>query len=884
MAEKMLNTRIQQKRDTSSKWTLVNPILKNGEIAIVDTDSGEIRIKIGNGTAKYTELPFVDEVVRNDLQGVKNRLEGLDEEYLTVENPTGTGSFSMNRREESEIGEFSFAEGNDTTASGAASHAEGNQTQAIGENSHAEGTSNTAFGNNSHAEGGGGTRAYGTGSHAEGSGTQAGDSSLAANQSSNAHAEGGGSRALGMASHAEGSGTTASGSNSHSEGQGTQALGEASHAEGMGTMAYGNQSHVEGAEQTKAYGKGAHAEGITTQAGSDTFSANTNSQAHAEGSYSKALQFASHAEGSGTTASGINSHAEGTGTQAIGNNSHAEGAGAQAIGNNSHAEGESTKAIGNYSHAEGYFITAGSEYQHVQGKYNIEDNENQYAHIVGGGDGFARKNIHTLDWSGNAVYEGTVKAANPTEDNDLTTKQYVQQAIEWATSDANKIASDAYYKASNIIRDNSESSESTWSSEKIQKANSDLNKTITNSIGIVATGLQEANQRINGLIDDQATSKDKTWSSAQIQSHVGTELGKTASSFGETINSMTTGFNSRLDALINDKQTAPNSTWSSEKIDEMLKSAGSQSSIIDDNTTSDDTTWSSSKINAQVNTIINQNYMPTISGMNTQTNKRIDDLINDGSASKTSTYSSDYIAKLISDKTEINDKSTSLFSTWSSTQISSSLDKKASLVNGNVQMNGYNVMGYMRSLGQGDNANNITNNGIYDTSGQQNISNLPKDVAVDGALENIQAPWAGIYIQRYTDSNGKTFVRAKNPSNTWSEWNCLNQPERISNSNGEQIKFPDGTMICTKTVTYTTAINTQDGSMYYGTRQSLGNYAAAFVDTPIVSATLTGATSGFMDAIKSTSSTSVGTVNMYQPTSKSSMNYVINIIAVGRWK
>lgn len=59
------NTRIKFKRDTSSNWTNKNPVILNGEIILVDTDSGELRAKIGDGSKTYTQLPFSDEVVRN---------------------------------------------------------------------------------------------------------------------------------------------------------------------------------------------------------------------------------------------------------------------------------------------------------------------------------------------------------------------------------------------------------------------------------------------------------------------------------------------------------------------------------------------------------------------------------------------------------------------------------------------------------------------------------------------------------------------------------------------------------------------------------------------------------------------------------------------------
>lgn len=89
---------------------------------------------------------------------------------------------------------------------------------------------------------------------------------------------------------------------------------------------------------------------------------------------------------------------------------HAENYGTEASGKNSHAEGLISIAKGNGSHAEGFGTVASGKYQHVQGKYNVEDTEGRYAHIVGSGSDAERRNIHTLDWEGNAEYDGDVTA------------------------------------------------------------------------------------------------------------------------------------------------------------------------------------------------------------------------------------------------------------------------------------------------------------------------------------------------------------------------------------------------------------------------------------------------------------------------------------------
>lgn len=153
----------------------------------------------------------------------------------------------------------------------------------------------------------------------------------------------------------------------------------------------------------------------------------------------------SFVQGYGTQASGRYSHAEGCGSGAHNNGSHAQGYYCSAGGFWSHAEGENTATFGTGSHAEGYHTVAGSGYQHVQGKYNIEDQQEQYAHIVGNGwqdeDSWEeiRSNIHTLDWDGNAwfagdVYVGSSSGVNRDEGSQKLITQadmeaYVNEAI-----------------------------------------------------------------------------------------------------------------------------------------------------------------------------------------------------------------------------------------------------------------------------------------------------------------------------------------------------------------------------------------------------------------------------------------------------------------------
>lgn len=103
-----------------------------------------------------TTLDIKDATARNDIL---DKMDKVD--------PTGSGSFSLNRKENTTVGDNSFAEGNDNTASGETSHAEGYSSIASGNVSHAEGRTCTASKLASHAEGYH-TTADGLGAHSEG--------------------------------------------------------------------------------------------------------------------------------------------------------------------------------------------------------------------------------------------------------------------------------------------------------------------------------------------------------------------------------------------------------------------------------------------------------------------------------------------------------------------------------------------------------------------------------------------------------------------------------------------------------------------------------------------------------------------------------------------
>ena len=108
--------------------------------------------------------------------------------------------------------------------------------------------------------------------------------------------------------------------------------------------------------------------------------------------------------------------------------------------------------------------------------------------------------------------------------------------------------------------------------------------------------------------------------------------------------------------------------------------------------------------------------------------------------------------------------------------------------------------------------------------------------------------------------------------------------ESGNNNNGSYVKFVDGTMICKKQVAGTTKITSAWGTMYESSVIDCGNYAINFVETPRIYATVVG--SGcFIESVGGGANTnSFGNMYLALPFSREEHNYIVDLLAVGRWK
>ena len=246
---KYMNNKIKFLRGTSSEYAAAEKDIDtiyfttdDGKLYIGDKEvSDDGSITIDDTLSDTSENPVQNKAINSALN---NKADKSKYDDTTI---------NVGRSEDSTVGDYSTAEGYQTTASGIASHAEGSnrnpsgsvmgkRTVTISDVEYAI-PSSTAYGINSHAEG---TQSF----------------------------------AYGYSSHAEGYKTTVSGNDSHAEGYTTTASGNDSHAEGYGTTASGNASHAEGSSTT-ASGIASHAEGSKTTAG--------NYASHAGGHYNAAM-------------------------------------------------------------------------------------------------------------------------------------------------------------------------------------------------------------------------------------------------------------------------------------------------------------------------------------------------------------------------------------------------------------------------------------------------------------------------------------------------------------------------------------------------------------------------------------------------------------------
>lgn len=108
--------------------------------------------------------------------------------------------------------------------------------------------------------------------------------------------------------------------------------------------------------------------------------------------------------------------------------------------------------------------------------------------------------------------------------------------------------------------------------------------------------------------------------------------------------------------------------------------------------------------------------------------------------------------------------------------------------------------------------------------------------------------------------------------------------ESDSNANGTYVKYADGTMICYKILTVSVKCSSPWGSLYESGSISFGATASTFAQTPTVFA-YASARSAFIEGLRNISTTSYGSTWLARPMADgNNETYIINLMAIGKWK
>ena len=74
---------LNARRDTASNWATKNPTPLDGEVIIVETTDGNTRLKVGDGSTEYNNLPFVDETLTTQVSENTSNISTLTNTKVT---------------------------------------------------------------------------------------------------------------------------------------------------------------------------------------------------------------------------------------------------------------------------------------------------------------------------------------------------------------------------------------------------------------------------------------------------------------------------------------------------------------------------------------------------------------------------------------------------------------------------------------------------------------------------------------------------------------------------------------------------------------------------------------------------------------------------------
>lgn len=108
---KTIQATVKNRTDTAANWTSKNPVLAEGEIIVVQTSAGETRLKIGDGVKTFTQLPYTDEQIYNNVVTSVNGETGditMNSVEYTPQTLTDAQKKQARENVDASISDFSF--------------------------------------------------------------------------------------------------------------------------------------------------------------------------------------------------------------------------------------------------------------------------------------------------------------------------------------------------------------------------------------------------------------------------------------------------------------------------------------------------------------------------------------------------------------------------------------------------------------------------------------------------------------------------------------------------------------------------------------------------------------------------------------------------------
>ena len=187
-----------------------------------------------------------------------------------------------------------------------------------------------------------------------------------------------------------------------------------------------------------------------------------------------------------------------------------------------------------------------------------------------------------------------------------------------------------------------------------------------------------------------------------------------------------------------------------------------------------------------------------------------------------------------------------------------------------------------------DSSENAVQNKVIKQYVDTEISSIPEEVIISNTQPSSSSN--KIWIDTGEIAQAHTEITNSYSTSTGLGYSCnyINGiVESGSNTNGNWIKYVDGTLICTIIKTINIAINTAWGSLYVGDTNVRYTYPITFVgNDPIVNYSITGSNSAFVVSWLQSSNKLEETDRfaLVRGNTASAQDYVLNITAIGRWK